>query len=160
MWLKSIIHRWTKIKKNDSSIDRGQDTIWLVVSFFKRSAGRIMNNFKIEKWKWTNPNRKWTIRRKKTMKCNLGHKVNWFGVFGYFLVYFVTLFLNFSHRNCPFWKQSVHETMNSLVAPSGRIVPLSERQQMALLKRIEEQRKQSTSPKPNDIQVSLLSSVI
>ena len=43
---------------------------------------------------------------------------------------------------------------NSLVAPSGRIVPLSERQQMALLKRIEEQRKQSTSPKPNDIQVS------
>ena len=45
------------------------------------------------------------------------------------------------------------------MAPSGRIVPLSERQQMALLKRIEEQRKQSTSPKPNDIQVSnLLSS--
>ena len=40
------------------------------------------------------------------------------------------------------------------MAPSGRIVPLSERQQMALLKRIEEQRKQSTSPKPNDIQVS------
>ena len=41
-----------------------------------------------------------------------------------------------------------------LVAPSGRIVPLSERQQMALLKKIEEQRKQSASPKPDNAQVS------
>ena len=37
----------------------------------------------------------------------------------------------------------------------GRIVPLSERQQMALLKRIEENRKQATSPKPENPQVTL-----
>ena len=43
----------------------------------------------------------------------------------------------------------------TLVAPSGRIVPLSERQQMALLKKIEEQRKQTLSPKPDNQQVNL-----
>ena len=36
---------------------------------------------------------------------------------------------------------------------SGRIVPLSERQQMALLKKIEENRTQATSPKPDQQQV-------
>merc|ERR1711976_370804 len=38
------------------------------------------------------------------------------------------------------------------VKPSGRIVPLSERQQMALLKKIEENRTQATSPKPDQQQ--------
>ena len=38
----------------------------------------------------------------------------------------------------------------------GRIVPLSERQQMVLLKRIEENRKQATSPKPDNPQVNPL----
>jgi len=42
------------------------------------------------------------------------------------------------------------------VAQSGRIVPLSERQQMALLKKIEEQRKQSASPKPDNVQVRIM----
>ena len=51
LWLKSIIRRWTKIKKWLIHWSRPRHDLigWFI---FKRSAGRIMNNFKIEKWKW------------------------------------------------------------------------------------------------------------